>query len=152
MTMFLLSTECIIKHQNTFLIIKRPAGKLGEGLLAFPGGTVEVKDGEQQSDILRTAVKREVLEEVGINLVDPIYYITSSYFIDGKDRPVVHTIFYCKLFLTSPKVIPLLDEVPEHYWMTEKEVSQAPNAPEWIKKYLMLVEKKSCHCELPSFA
>ena len=138
--MFLLSAECIIEHQNRYLIIKRPPGKLGEGLLAFPGGTVEVKDGDEQSDILRAAVKREVLEEVGIDLKDPISYIRSSYFVDGKGRPVVHTLFYCKLFLTSPQVTPLLDEVPEHYWMTQKEVDQAPNAPEWIKKYLALVE------------
>ena len=138
--MFLLSAECIIKHQNRYLIIKRPPGKLGEGLLSFPGGTVEPKDGDEQSDILRTAIKREVFEEVGIDLQDPITYITSSYFIDGKGRPVVHTIFYCKLFTTSPHVTPLLDEVPEYYWMTQKEVNQASNAPEWIKKYLTLVD------------
>ena len=138
--MFLVGAECIIEYQNRFLIIKRPPGKLGEGLLAFPGGTVETKDGDEQSDILRTAVKREVLEEVGIDLKDPVEYLTSSYFIDGKERPVVHTLFYCKLVTTSPHVTPLLSEVPEHYWMTQQEVNQASNAPEWIKKYLTLIE------------
>ena len=137
--MFLLGTECIIEYQNNFLIIKRPEGKLGAGLLAFPGGTVEVKDGADQQDVLRTAVKREVLEEVGIDLKDPVDYLTSSYFVDGKGRPIVHTLFYCKLVKTSSHVTPLFAEVPEHYWMTQEEVNQAPNAPGWIKGYLALV-------------
>ncbi len=83
MAKFIVVVECAIEHEGRFLVIQRPIGKHAEGLLSFPGGKFETTDGNESRDALLHAVKREVFEEVGLKLQDPINYVTSSYFIDS---------------------------------------------------------------------
>ena len=64
-----------IEHNDKFLIIKRPQGVYVAGLLAFPGGKVEQIDEQNERDILRFAAKREVFEEVGLDLKDDLTYV-----------------------------------------------------------------------------
>ncbi|MFH1831496.1 MAG: NUDIX hydrolase [bacterium] len=130
----LISVECAIEHDGKLLIIKRPAGKLGQGLLSFPGGGVEEYD--DHGDMLRSAAKREVFEEVGLKIEDPLEYITSNYFINGNGSHVIHTLFYCVLKKTNPKIIASKSEVPEYFWMTQEEINSAQNAPAWLKNYV----------------
>jgi 8-oxo-dGTP diphosphatase len=126
--------ECAIESDDKYLIIKRPAGTHAEGLLAFPGGKVEEQD--IQGDVLINAVKREVWEEVGINLEDPIHYVTSSCFMDRFGNPVIDAIFHCRLEKSSATVTASEREVPAYYWMTKDEIMAADNSPEWLKHYL----------------
>lgn len=74
---FIVATECAIEYQNKFLIIKRPQGVHAEGLLAFPGGKFELSDRESAGDVVKQAIKREVFEEVGLRLIDPIRICTN---------------------------------------------------------------------------
>ncbi len=137
---YLVSVECAIEFNGTFLIIKRPADRHAGNLLSFPGGTVDKKDEANPHDVLRNAVEREIFEEVGLILKDPIDYITTSYFINTAGVPVMHSIFHCKLNKTSPEVKALWDEVSEYYWMTTDQIAQAKNAPEWLLRYVRLIE------------
>ena len=130
--------ECAIEFNNRFLIIERPIGVHAGGLLAFPGGKVEEQDAKEGEDLLINAVKREVLEEVGIELKEKISYITSSYFIDSKNIPIIDTIFHAVLS-TNPKVIASSREVPKYFWMTKEEIMNAKNSPEWLKQYVSLI-------------
>lgn len=140
MKTYLNVVECAIEYQERFLIIKRPSAAFAGGLLAFPGGKVDEQDGIKSNDILRSAVKREVLEEVGLSLKGPIYYINSSYFKGKADVPVIDTIFYSKIVSEVPQVIPSAEEVEEYYWMTLSEIDKAPNSPPWLKVYMSLVQ------------
>lgn len=130
--------ECAIEHDGKFLIIKRPLDKIASGLLSFPGGKVEAQDTQHGGDILKFAAKREVLEEVGISLLDPLVYITSD-FTDIYDSPLIISIFHCVLEKSNTTVIPSEREVPEYYWMNQKQINQAHNAPDWLKKYVDLI-------------
>jgi 8-oxo-dGTP pyrophosphatase MutT (NUDIX family) len=136
---YLVTTECAIEHEGKLLIIKRPEGKHAAGLLAFPGGTVEGPRETDCYDVLRSALKREVFEEVGLTLEDPITYVTSSYFIIADGTHVIHSVFYCKLEKTVINIVPSPHEVPEYYWMTREEILAAPNSPEWHKRYIELL-------------
>lgn len=137
MEKFLVVVECAIEFQNRFLFIKRPKGVLhAEGLLAFPGGKVEYKDGDENRDILIHAIKREVLEEVGLDLVDPVNFLTSSYFIDSHNTQVLDVIFHCKIMSDSIEVKPSFREVPEYYWLTISEALNQENTPTWLKRYI----------------
>lgn len=132
--------ECAIEYQGKFLIIKRPKGVHAEGLLAFPGGKLEQDDESNTLDILRQCAKREVFEEVGLNLEDPLHYITTSFFTDTlSGTSVIDSIFHCVLNKTQPDVVASKREVPEYYWMTEHHIQQAANAPEWLKTYVSLI-------------
>lgn len=128
--------ECAIEHNNKFLIIKRPEGVHAGGLLAFPGGKVEEHDGAPNENILVQAVIREVFEEVGLKLDDPIQYITSSYFTDKKGNGIIDNIFHCKLNKTNVLINASKREVPEYYWLTYDEILEAKNSPEWLKRYV----------------
>jgi 8-oxo-dGTP pyrophosphatase MutT (NUDIX family) len=64
MRLYLNVIECAIDHKGRFLVIEHPAGGYAEGLLSFPGGKVDLADESYPSDILRTAVKCKIFEEV----------------------------------------------------------------------------------------
>jgi len=136
MNHFVVVVECIIEYEEKFLLIKRPQGVHAGGLLAFPGGKIEAQDGAHHADVLVGAVKREVLEEVGLELIDPIQYATSNYFVDSRNEPVVDVVFYTRLSKTKAVVKASEREVPEYYWMTADEISAHDNAPVWVKRYL----------------
>lgn len=136
---FLVIVECAIEQEGRFLLIKRPAGVHAEGLLAFPGGKVEIEDGAGTNNILVQAVKREVLEEVGLDLIDPLQFITSSYFIDSFQEPVLDAIFHCKLQKTVLEIKASAREVPEYYWLSYEEILTHENSPVWLKQYMSCI-------------
>lgn len=135
MKKYLVVVECAIEYDNKFLLIERPVGTHAEGLLSFVGGKVDEQDEVFNTDILRNAIKREVFEEVGINIDGKLEYVTSSYFVDSKGICVIDNIFYHKLD-TMPEIIANQREVPWFAWMHREEINNASNAPEWLKQYL----------------
>ncbi len=143
MQKFTVVVECAIEYNHKFLFIKRPEGVHAEGCLAFPGGKVEYDDGGEKVDILVEAVKREVLEEVGLKLIDPIHFVTSSYFIGSNKEHVLDVIFYCKILNSQIEVKPSMREVPKYYWLTSSEAFIRSNTPVWLKHYLSCIDKQS---------
>lgn len=139
MKKYLVVVECAIELDGKFLIIKRPEGKHAAGLLSFPGGKFDPQDEMNEWDVLRLAAQREIFEEVGLTLLDPVQYVTSNYFIDSDAIPVIDSIFYCNLNKTIPNVVASQREVPEYYWMTPAEINSAVNSPAWLKKYVKLI-------------
>ncbi len=131
--------EVAIEHKEKFLIIKRPEGTHAGGLLSFPGGKVEESDAKKGGDILIEAAKREILEEVGLDLEDELHYVTSNHFVDSKKVNVIDSIFHCKIEKTIIQIVASEREVPEYYWMTIEEINSADNAPQWLKKYLKYI-------------
>jgi len=87
------------------------------------------------------AVKREIFEEVGINLLDPIRYVTSNHFKSGNGSECLILVFHCILDQINPTVNPSTREVSEYYWLTSEEINQAPNSPTWLKEYLSCVNE-----------
>lgn len=141
---YVVVAECAIEHEDKFLIIKRPEGSHAGGLFAFPGGKVEEQDSSAtEQNILIQAVIREVFEEVGLKLEDPIKYITSSYFTDQKGNSIIDNIFHCKLKKTHISINVSAREVPEYYWLTYNEILKAKNSPEWLKKYMAEIKSFS---------
>lgn len=148
---YVVIVECAIELDGRFLIIKRPDNKEAGGLLAFPGGKVESADHNNNGsrDIMLNAVKREIFEEVGINLLDPIRYVVSNHFTSINGAECLILVFHSVLNKTNPTVNPSAREVPEYYWLTPEEINQAPNAPIWLKNYLSYMIKERIHdfCE-----
>lgn len=135
--------ECAIEYQEKFLIIERPANVYAGGLLSFPAGKVDEVDENESYDILRAAAKREVLEEVGIELTEKLHYITSSCFEVKPENTVIASIFYCKIKdkAAAPEVVASEREVASYSWMTPEDICAAPNSPQWLKTYIKLVEQ-----------
>lgn len=136
---YLVVVECAIEYKDKLLIIKRPPGGHAGGLLSFPGGKVEAQDELNPVDVLRNALKREIFEEVGLVIKDPLRYVTSTYFVDSQGVHVIDSIFHCVLEKTMANVVASEREVPAYYWMNQEEINQAENAPDWLKHYVRLI-------------
>lgn len=139
MNKYIVVAECAIMHSNKFLIIKRPKGKHAADLLSLPGGKFEIKDGKlsPEQDVLINTVRREIFEELGLNLTDPINYVTTSFFKDERTNElIIDIIFYCRLNNTKIDINASEREVPEYYWLTYQEIKKKNNCPEWLLKYL----------------
>jgi len=126
----IVNVECAVIRQNEWLMTKRSSSKRhGAGLLAFPGGKVETTDG--RVDVLESCVKREVFEEVGLELTGPINYVAStSFFID--EIFVVNILF--RTFVESLGAPLNFDneEVEAVFWMTDEDIRRHPLTPPWL--------------------
>lgn len=109
-------------------------------MLSFPGGKVDPNDESYPNDILRAAVEREIFEEVGLTLVDPIDYVFSTFFIGKNDTPIINSTFYCNLTTSVPAVTISSSEIASYAWMTVEEILTAPNASEWLKNYIQRIQ------------
>lgn len=139
MRLYLNVVECAIEHNGTFLVIEHPSGGYAGGLLSFPGGKVDPSDESYPDDILRTAVKREIFEEVGLTLIDPIDYVFSTFFVGKNNTPIINSTFYCKLN-TLPVVTVSPREISRYAWMTPDEILSAPNTSDWLKVYIQRIQ------------
>ena len=68
--------------------------------------------------------------------MDPIHYVTSSYFTDYSGIDVIDVIFYTRLDKSSKEVFPSQREVPFWDWFTQGEIDKDPRSPPWLKLYL----------------
>lgn len=137
---FLVVVECAIQHQDKFLIIQRPLGAYAGGLLAFPGGKVEYSDPVE--NVLLEAIKREVKEEVGLTLLDPIEHVTSTTFTTTSQETVLDIVFHTQLEKTAVTVTPCPREVPVHYWLSVEEILTHEQSPRWLKNSIQLIQKR----------
>ena len=107
------------------------------GSLSLVGGKVE-KEGNS-SDILEHTLRREIAEEVGIE-VSNLRYVNSSSFVTDSGINVVDIVFLCdhesgEAFAKSP------DEVDEVIWMTTQQILNNSSLPIYLKENIKLAEK-----------
>ena len=104
------------KAGDKFLIAKRAHNEIAfPGKWAFPGGKVE-----RGQSILET-LKREVEEEVGLEIEDEKKYLKDFTFIRPDDRNVVG---FCFLVKTKHENIVLSKDFEEFAWITPEELKQ----------------------------
>lgn len=128
-----------IYKDDKWLMIKRSEKEeYAPGIIAMVGGKVE-NHGEEY-DILENSLRREAMEEVGIELSESLKYIESIGFISKKWGPVVDVIFLCEHkngepYPASP------NEVEEVYWMTTEEILENEIVPQWVKSCINRAER-----------
>ncbi len=83
----------ILIKKKSFLISKRPYGKIYSGFWEFPGGKVEA------NETFKSALKREINEELNISIYEKDMVIFESYtFNRGKIALNLH-FFFCQAWL-----------------------------------------------------
>ena len=106
----------IINNENKILISKRSDDEdVLPGFYCVPGGKVE--EGKNTLNVLETAIKREVREEVGIEV--EVLDMFDSHI--GKEDGNIHIYFKCKHVSGTPTA---LDGTAEVYWMTLEEIKK----------------------------
>lgn len=123
----------IINDDNKVLIAQRSFEENHEGgKWSIPGGKIE-STGEEHNILLKN-IKREILEEVGIEIFDDIVLIYDNTFIRTNSDEVLALIFLCKY--RSGEAKPLEDTI-DVKWIGKDEINDfefPPNVKEYILK------------------
>ena len=107
------------------------------GVLAFPGGKVEVEDGPDS--VLEAAVRREVQEETGVTVAPELDYVRSVNFTMDDGTAVVDVLFHGAYNAGEP-AITAPEEVADIRWMTVDEILAHERTPPWLTSDVELVE------------
>jgi 8-oxo-dGTP diphosphatase len=122
-----------------YLMVVRGAGEsYMPGALAFLGGKVEGTTSED--DVLEETLRREIREEVGVEVAEEMMYVESHSFVAEGD-PVVDVVFLCR-YKSGEAIAADLNEVAAVRWMTAQEILDRPETPPWTRQSIELAEKK----------
>ncbi|ACR79242.1 NUDIX hydrolase [Kosmotoga olearia] len=135
----IVNVEAAIFNGDKWLVIKRSEKEEhAPGAISFVGGKVEVK--KASLNILEETLKREIMEEVGIEVYDDLQYVESKSFFTDKGDPVVDIVFLCRHRSGEPRCVNE-DEVAGVFWLTAQEILEDVNTPIWVKQSLRIAEK-----------
>lgn len=105
------------------------------GTLAFPGGKAE---GTDTAGALEETLRREIREEVGIEVADFVYVESHTF---GQAPPCLDVVFSCRYVSGMAWAVDPA-EVSAVEWMTPAEARAHPKTPPWIARSLTLAEEK----------
>lgn len=135
---FIVNVEAAIYHKGKYLIIRRSEKEEhAGGLYSLVGGKVDFD--ESSLSVLEDNIKREVLEEIGIELSGELKYVHSTTF-RVEDVQVLDIVFLSTDFVGTP-YIKSTDEISEIMWMSYEEIKEFEEIPPWTKKSIEMTEK-----------
>lgn len=130
--MFIVNVEgAIIKNDKWLIIERSKTEEHAGGLLSLVGGQVEMEG--NSSEILERTIKREIMEEVGIEITDNITYVHSTMFVTDMGEHVIDIVFICEYDSGEP-FAKSLDEVECVMWLSSEEIYNHPKAPIYLKE------------------
>jgi 8-oxo-dGTP diphosphatase len=118
-----------VERGGKFLLAKRGLTELQKpGTWSLPGGKVESV--AEEPDILQKTLKKEILEEVGVEIEDYAELIFNNSFVRVDGAHVVSMTFLCRY--KSGEAMPL-DETAEVRWMTLEELKNFADVESFLK-------------------
>ena len=136
---FVVNVEAVVYRDDRYLMIVRADDEdFGGGWLCFPGGTVD--RGDPEDDVLERTARREVLEEVGLDVPGPWRYVESHTF-DANGTMILDVVYMAPSERGEPQAISAA-EVASVHWMTAAEIEAHPAAQPWTKRTLDLARER----------
>ena len=133
---FVVNVEGVIYDGDRYLMAFRSEEEAhAGGALAFAGGKAEHTD---TANVLEETLRREIGEEVGVEVEDFTYVESHSF---GNAPPCLDVVFLCRYAGGVPTAVDTA-EVSAVHWMTFAEVLAHPKTPPWIARSLTLAEEK----------
>jgi 8-oxo-dGTP diphosphatase len=131
---YVVNVEVFLRRNNRWLLIERAAGESNAaGLLAGVGGQVEVD--AATPDVLEATGRREVGEEIGVDLTGvPLRYVHSAFFVADDGAAVINVVFAAAMPVEGKPVVADPAEVAEIMWLSVPEVVGDPRCPAWIQE------------------
>ncbi len=127
--------EARIKKDDKYLLAKRSSkDDQAAGTWAVPWGKVEMELGH---NIIETSLKREILEEVGVEIFDNLEYLNSWWFYRSSWDHVVALSFLAKY--KSGEALPLEDQ-DEVRWVTIEELKTLLTEKHWEDTIIRIEE------------
>ncbi len=117
-----------VQKGNKFLVARRdPKDNQSAGKWSVPGGKVDLELGE---NVVQRTLKRELKEEVGVEIADDIVLIGNDSFIRSSGHHVIGLIFLCKWKSGIAKPLEDHDKIT---WLTLQELTNFQEADEYFK-------------------
>jgi 8-oxo-dGTP diphosphatase len=126
-------TVCVlIQRGDTWLLaVRAPKVAYAPNMIGMIGGHVNV--GRPQADVLEATARREVAEEVGLDLSElKLRYLESEFFLtDAGERQITVTFTAqapaeIEPFVNAPR------ELVEVGWWTLNDLEADPRCPSWL--------------------
>lgn len=131
------NVEGAIYKDDKWLMIERSKKEAhASGTISMVGGTLEFNKNTQNA--LEENLKREVMEEVEIEIENVMRYVESKTFIADDGQEVLDIVFLCKYKSGEAKT--KSDEVANFFWLTTEEIIAHPNTSPWIKQSMELAD------------
>ena len=127
----------IVRDGHYLLVIRGPGETHAAGLLSLVGGKVE--DAGNADHILEETLRREIQEEIGVEVSDMIY-VHSTAFVTGDNEAVVDMVFLCRWSDGEPTIRDP-EEVADIRWLTANEILTNPDTPDWTRNSVRRAEK-----------
>lgn len=127
----------IVRDGRYLLVVRGAKERHAAGMLSLVGGKVE--DAGTVANILEDTLRREIIEEIEVEVSD-IIYVHSTAFVSDDQEPVVDIVFLCKWAEGEPTIRDF-DEVASIRWLTANEVLTSPDTPDWTRNSIRRAEK-----------
>lgn len=135
--MFIVNVEGAIHRDGKWLLIQRSVQEEhAGGTLALVGGKCEVEG--HSTDILERTLRREIFEEIGID-VTVSRYVNSSSFVSDTGLDVIDIVFLCK-YISGEPYPKSTEEVEDVIWMSTSEILTHPFIPSYLKENVRLAD------------
>jgi 8-oxo-dGTP pyrophosphatase MutT (NUDIX family) len=134
---YIVNVEGAVVKDGQYLMVVRGEQEFAPGGLNFPGGKVEGVS--SLDDVLEETLRREIAEEVGLEVQREMAYVRSSAFVTEGDQ-VVDVVFLCR-YKAGTAVAADPAEVAAVRWMAAAEAITHPETPPWTKLSLELAER-----------
>lgn len=136
--MFLINVEAAVFKGEKWLLIRRSTKEAhAGGELSLVGGTVE-QEGDS-NDILERTLRRELFEEVGVQVNAPVRYVRNTSFILANGKEVVDIVFLCEFDKGEP-YIKSPNEVESVHWMTTDEIINNVEIQHYLKDSILAAD------------
>jgi 8-oxo-dGTP diphosphatase len=116
------AVSALVWHQGRLLLVRRKTPPL-DGMWALPGGRIEAGESPE------TAVVREVREETGIRIVDPVAVDTTDVVDAGGCRRYEITVFAARFAGGLPAAG---DDAADARWLGPAQLRQLPVADQTL--------------------
>jgi 8-oxo-dGTP pyrophosphatase MutT (NUDIX family) len=127
----IVNVEGAVYRDDRYLMVRRGSGEPhAPGTLSLVGGGIEPQD-ENSADVLLATLRREIVEEVGVQVSDMTYITGWTFRINDGDE-VLNLLFLCAY--DSGIATPAdPNDVEEVHWMRADEILTHPDAPSWTR-------------------
>lgn len=137
---YIVNVEAVVTDGERYLMaVRSEQEQHATGGITFAGGKVE--DAGSTDNILEETARREIREEVGVEVHPQMEYLWSSAFITSDGSPVVDVIMLCRYSSGTPAALQP-DEVSDVRWMSAEEIYHHPGLAPWTRRSIELAENK----------
>jgi 8-oxo-dGTP diphosphatase len=137
---YVVNVEAAILRDGRYLMVVRGEQEShAPGVLTLVGGKVE--NAGNEDDIFEGTLRREIKEEVAVEVEDDMAYVESKAFVADDGEPVVDIVFLCRYKSGTPTIADP-GEVAALQWMTPEEILAHPKVPAWTGRSIELAEGK----------